>query len=337
MKAAFVKSPFQFEIREVRLREITDDEVLVKVKACGICGSDTHTAETLADDWRPFGHEIAGIVEKTGKNIRNVKPGQSVVLESGSFCRECTLCRNGRVDLCNDAPNIFSYQTMGFAEYIIAPKECVVPFDGLSFAEASLTEPLGVALDLFYSTDIQLNDDVLVIGLGPIGLMALRLAKLCGARNVYGAARSYSEARIELAKKFGASDVILTDKQDIKDFEFPRGGVEKIMITASPATIPDSFEAALNGGIISFLGEDFGEGADISFNANYFHWKKLQLRSSYAAPALYFPRCIELIKSGAVDAKALISHTFGLKEIAGAMETVKNDKKHVLKSVMLQD
>lgn len=335
MKAAFVKSPFEFELRDVPLRETLDDEVLVKIKACGICGTDMHIARTEAKDWSPFGHEISGIAEKVGKNIKNIREGQQVLLESGSFCRECETCRNGRVDLCNDAPNIFAGQTMGFAEYIIAPKECIVPFEGLSFEEATIVEPLGVALDLFYTAGININDDVLVVGLGPIGLMTMKLAKAAGARNIYGAARSSSKARIELAKKFGANDVILTDKQDLREYKFPRGGVEKIMITASPQTIVPSLDVAKIGGVVSFLGIEYGEGANVTFDANKFHFKKLQLRASYAAPALYFPRCIELIKSGVIDAKALISHTFKLDDIENAMNTVRNDKESAIKAVVI--
>ncbi|MFA6976191.1 MAG: alcohol dehydrogenase catalytic domain-containing protein, partial [Mesotoga sp.] len=86
MKAAFVKSPFKFEIREVDLPPLKPNDVLVKIKASGICGTDLHTARTEAKDWQSFGHEIVGIVEKVGSNVENVKFGQSVLVESGSFC-----------------------------------------------------------------------------------------------------------------------------------------------------------------------------------------------------------------------------------------------------------
>lgn len=339
MKAAFVKSPFQFEVRDVPLRDITPDEVLVKIKACGVCGTDLHTARTEAKEFQPFGHEIAGIAEKVGANVKGIKEGDPVLIESGSYCGECELCRNGRADLCNKAPNVFTRVdeglTMGFAEYLIAYRQNVVPFDGMSFETASLVEPMGVALDLAYTTKPELNDDVLVIGLGPIGLMALRMARLMGARRVFGAARSASKARIEMARKFGADDIIFTDKMELTEYKFPRGGVDKIMVTAPPRTIQDAIKVANIGGVIGFLGIEYGEGANITFDANYFHFRKLQLRASYAAPALWFPRCVELIKSRAIDAGALITHRFGIDDIAAAIKMVAEDKSSVIKAVMV--
>ena len=101
MKAAYLKAPFQFDVREVSLRPLLDDEVLVQVKACSVCGHDMIMASSGAVDWQPFGHEIAGVVERIGSRVRNVAPGDRVVLESGTFDRYSDLSRNGRVDLDN--------------------------------------------------------------------------------------------------------------------------------------------------------------------------------------------------------------------------------------------
>ncbi len=108
VKAAFVKSPFKFEIRDVDLPSLKPNDVLLKIKASGICGTDLHTARTEPKTGMTFGHEIVGIVEQIGSNVENVEVGQSVLVESGSFCGTCEDCRNGRVDLCHDrAPNVF--------------------------------------------------------------------------------------------------------------------------------------------------------------------------------------------------------------------------------------
>jgi L-iditol 2-dehydrogenase len=337
MKAAYLKAPFEFEIRELALREPSDDEILVKVRACGICGTDLQSAASDARQWQPFGHEIAGTVEKAGRHVTNVSPGDRVVLESGTFDRFSSHSRNGRVDLDNTGPNYWMKGPMGFAEYLIAPKETAVVFAGLSFAEASLVEPLGVALDLVYTADLRLNDDVLVIGLGPIGLMALRLAKAMGARKIYGAQRSHSTRRIELARAFGADEIIYTDRQDIREFAYPRGGVDRVMITAPPALIPPALELTNVGGVVAFLGIEHGPGGKITFDANDFHFKKLQLRASFASPALYFPRCIELLQSGLIEARALITQTFPLERIAEAMKSLWEDKARSVKSVMVAD
>src|SRR5450759_2214429 len=101
MKAAYLKAPFQFEIKEIALREIKQDEVLVKVKACSVCGHDMIMAAYGATEMQPFGHEISGVVEKVGSYVKNVELGDKVVLESGTFDRFSANSRNGRVDLDN--------------------------------------------------------------------------------------------------------------------------------------------------------------------------------------------------------------------------------------------
>lgn len=339
MKAAYIKAPFQFELREVELREIRQDEVLIRVKACGVCGHDLIMASYGAAEWQPFGHEISGIVEKTGINVKNVKAGDKVVLESGTFDRYSDLSRNGRVDLDNKGPNFWlkDGDTMGFAEYIIVPDEVCVKFDGLTFKETSIIEPMGVSLDLVTTADIKLNDDVLVIGLGPIGLMAVRLAKAMGARKVYGAELSAAAARIELAKRFGADEIICTDQIKLEDYSFARGGVDRVLVTAPPKTIPSAINVSNVGGIVAFLGIDYGPEGNVTFDSNIFHTRKLQLRSSFASPALFFPRCIELIKSGVIDVNAMITHTFKLEELSGGITSFRDDRNNGIKAVMLAD
>ena len=341
MKAAYVKAPFQFQIREVELPEPGPNDVLLSIKASGICGTDLHIARTEARDWQPFGHEIVGLVEKIGSNVGNVSLGDKVVVESGSFCGKCADCRNGRVDLCHDrTPNVFSRVesdgfAMGFAEKIIVDSQNVVPFEGVSFQEASLVEPMGVALDLSYTVKPELNDDVLVVGLGPIGLMAIQIAKVMGARRVFAANHSRSKIRIDAAKQLGVDEVIEVDKTPISSYRFPRGGVDKALVTAPPYVIPEVLRVMNYGGVVGFIGIDYGEGRFITFDANTFHFNKLQLRASHAVPALYFPICIDMIKSGTVNVKPLITDTFTLEDIEIMMKRAEKEKDRVIKAVMI--
>lgn len=337
MRVVYVKAPYQFEIREVAMPEPGQGEVLIDVRACAVCGTDMHTAAADADHFQIFGHEIAGIVVKNGPGAGRIPVGTKVVLESGTFCHTCDNCRNGRVDICTNGKSIIDdVEISGYADYLLAPEQALVPFDGLTFAQAALAEPLGVALDLFYTTGIELNDDVAVVGLGPIGLMTIALAKAAGARNVYAIQRNdKSKARIELAKKLGATDVILTSETNVQDYPFPRGGLDKIMITAVPAVIPDMLKITNYGAIVSFLGIDNAHG-DITFNANDFHYRKLQLRASYAVPALWFPRALELIKGKVIDPDDFITHTFPLEEIETWFKKQRDDISDVIKMVMVK-
>lgn len=338
MRAVYVKSPFQFDIREIDMPEPGENQVLIEVKACAVCGTDMHTAATDADDFQSFGHEIAGVVVKNGPGSRRFREGDKVIVESGTFCHVCENCRNGRPDLCTDGISIIDdVEISGYSDYMIVPEQAMVAFEGLDYQEAALAEPLGVAMDLFYTTGIDVNDDVAVVGLGPIGLMAIALAKAAGARNIYAVQHSgRSKARIELAKKLGATDIILTSETDIFKYPFPRGGLNKIMVTAAPAVLPDVMKIAVYGGIIGFLGIDLQNG-DITFNANEFHFKKLQLRASYAVPALWFPRALELLKTKVVNPKDFITQTFPLEKIEEYFLKQRDDSSDVIKMVMVKD
>ena len=337
MRVVYVKSPFQFEIRETEMPKPGEGQVLLDVRACAVCGTDMHTAATDAEDFQSFGHEIAGVVVENGPFASRFQPGDPVIVESGTFCHVCENCRNGRPDICTNGISIIDdVEISGYADYILVPEQALVPFDGLAFEEAALAEPLGVAMDLFYTTGIELNDDVAVVGLGPIGLMTIALAKAAGARNIYAVQRTgRSKARIELAKKLGAADVILTSETSLADYPFPRGGVNKIMITAAPSVIPETFKMALYGTIIGFLGIDMQNG-DITFNANEFHFKKLQLRASYAVPALWFPRALELLKSKVVDPADFITQRFPLEDIEKMFKKQRDDSSDVIKMVMVK-
>lgn len=342
MKAAYLKAPYQFEVRDVSLRDIQDTEVIVDVRACGFCGHDNILASYQATDWEPFGHEFSGVVEKVGRLVTNVKVGDAVCIETATFDPLLDCSRNGRVDLDN-TPMGDSFMeldkgfrtAMGFAEKAIVPASLCVKFDGMSFEEAAIMEPMGVAYDLVMTADIQLNNDVLILGCGPIGLMALQMAKASGARKIYAAEFSTATARCELAEKFGADEIIYTDQCKLEDFVFEKGGVDRVLVTAPPKTIGSACNVCNAGGIVAFLGISYNEPT-VTFDSNVVHLNKLQIRGSNAIPALYFPMCIDMVKAGLVNVKSLISHTFSLEDLPNAMASYYQDKATALKAVMIK-
>ena len=344
MLSALLKAHNCFKLVEVPIPEIGPGDVLIRVKTCGFCGSEAIAADYGAAEWRPFGHEFAGVVEKVGERVTNVQVGDRVVVESSIFNPLSREARNGRPELDGrDMPDLINYidfdvrDTMGFAEYTTAPAELCVKFERMSFLEGALIEPMGVAMDLVKTADIQLNDDVLIVGLGPIGLMALQLARRMGARRIYAANRSGGVRRIEMAKQFGADEIICTDKVDLASYPFARGGVDKALITAPPALIAPTTHCMNIGGIVAFLGLAEGDRAMITLDSNILHGKKLQIRSSDAVPALYFPMCIELVESGAIDVRSLVTHTFPLSALPEGLADYLSHHAEGVKAVMVAD
>lgn len=331
MKAGFVKAPFMFEVREVDLRDIKENEVLVDIKACGVCGHDLIMASYGAKEFVQFGHEISGVVEQVGRLVKNVTVGDQVVFESGTFDRFSDAARNGRVDLDNKGPNFWEREgeTMGFAEKIIVPMEVCVKFDGLSFEAASIVEPMGVALDLVKSADIKLGNTVLVMGLGPIGLMAAKLARASGAINVYATELPECKARIELAKKWGIDEIFVPDDIPVQ--------VDRVLVTAPPAVIPSAIEATKLGGTVAFLGIAYGDAGIIPLDTTKIHFNKIKIIPSHASPALYFPECLELMKAGVINTQELITHTFTINQLDDGINQFKNDKENAIKAVMVND
>lgn len=333
--SAYLKAPFMVELREEKLPAPGPDEVVLKIRACGVCGSDVNESYTR-QEFSPFGHEFAADVLEVGSQVTNIKVGDKVMAESSSFCGKCAACRNGHVEMCTNR-FIFHNPYNGFSDYTIAKAAALVPFDGISYEEAAVIEPMGVALDLVNVTDIQLGDHVVVFGAGPIGIMAIRLAKLRGAAKVTLVARSHSVARIEAAKRNGADEVVYTDKTQIKE-AFKGVTVNKVMVTTPPPTIADAIDICSFGAIVGAIG--FGRSREevmVPIDTNKMHFRRLQLRFSFAAPALFFPQCAELIKAGLIDVKSLISHRFKLSEMQQAMNTARDDKAGTVKIMMIND
>ena len=345
MKAGYLRAPFEFEVRDVQLREPDRDEVLVRIKASGFCGSDRLAAEFGSREWQSFGHEMAGIIEAVGADVTDLKVGDKVTIQSSSFSQTAEVARNGRVDLDRYGPNYIMPDliSMGFAEYAITKAYFCVKFDGISFEEACMIEPLGVAEDLVVTADVKINDDVLIVGLGSIGLMTMQLAKARGARKVYAAMRSGADRRYELAKELGADEIIITDQTSLVDYPFEKGGVDKVLIAAAtPTTIPDSLKVCNIGAIIAFISIVFseaGEGGEalVPLDCNLIHRRKMQLRGSNAIPALYFPRCLDLVKAGKVNIAPLVSHRCTLDNMVEVLNEYINDRKGGVKAILVQD
>ncbi|CAN5508594.1 L-galactonate oxidoreductase [soil metagenome] len=329
-RSAYLNSPWKFELRDIELPDPPAGFALVKIDACGICGTDLTTAGKAAK-WQPFGHEVAGTIHAIAPGESHLKVGATVVLESSSFCGTCELCRDGRVDLCNKAPNFWGQPAMGFSRYMLAPVQCIVPYDGLSPEAACLAEPGGVAVDMVKTANIQLGDSVCVIGPGPIGLMAAAIARHSGATRIVCVGHAHSKKRLDVAARLGCETV--SHDGSINELTNLRRQFQHVLLTAPVQHLPPSLSLLAYGGILTYIGIGAGDG-NVTFDANDFHFRKLQLRSSFASPAIYYPTVLRLLKAGILPSEELISHRYKLEQIDAAMKACRDDKGSVVKVVV---
>ncbi len=333
--AARMQMPFKISFSQIELPAPQPHEILLEVLACGICGHDLEIGAQLAQEPRPFGHEVVGIVRQAGALVKHVKPGDQVVLESGSFCGECDLCRNGRVDLCRKAPGIWSGPSMGFADAMLAPGHSAVPANGIEPLAAVLAEPCGVAVDMVKVAEIGLSDNVLIVGSGAIGLMALAIARRRTTGLVVAANRT--PGKLETAKRLGADAVIDLSKTSLAECGKPYGGFHKVLSTAPPATLPASLDACGYGGVVVFIGFDWGIGGTVSFNTTSMHLGKKQLRASFASPAVYLPEALQMLHRKVVPRREIVSHTFPLSRLVEAFSLLREDRNTTRKVIVIPD
>ncbi len=331
IKAAYIKAPWQVGVRDIELPEPGPEEILLQINACGICGSDLTAIKEKQQEWGAFGHEIAGQVLQVGAHVSNVEVGQTVVLESSSYCGVCELCRNGRVDLCKKAANIWRRSAMGFSEKMVAPACCAVPYKNISPEIACMAEPAGVAVDMVQVADIQLNDSVCIVGPGPIALMSIPLALRQGASRLVCIGRESHGTRLALAKELGAE--IATIKKDLSELDGLRDQFDHVLMTAPAKCIPDCFPFLRYGGELTYIGIGTGSG-QIAFDANAFHFRKLQLRASFASPGIFLPMVLDLFEKGILPGEKFVSHRFNLEQMDAAFSILKDTPNEVIKMVI---
>jgi L-iditol 2-dehydrogenase len=322
-KGKFMKSAFKTQnegivVKDFQLRQVRPDELRVKVDVCGICGTDLHYEYTGEDDSQ-FGHEIAGTILEMGSAVTGFELGDKVALDSATPCGCCDNCRNTRQELCTKLKSFFCINSFGFAEEMLVPAICAMHYQDMSPEVACLQEPLGVAIDVFKLTDISIDSNVLIIGAGPIGLMAAALAKHVGARKVFVSDFRNRSARFGLAQNLGINGWHDPSETPLEEFDFGCN-IDRIIVTAPPVTLPSAFAAAATGAIISFIGIGGTGKENCTFDADAFHFKKLQLRASFASPALYGPLALQYLHEGVIDGESFISARFKLDDMVEAME-----------------
>lgn len=348
MKAAVLKAPFNLSLEDVPAPSIASDEVLVKVKACGICGSDIHyfkglnpwSLHTLGiDEPMPpniiLGHEVSGEVVEVGSPSTSHRKGERVGVIAFKSCGECYHCKIGLHNLCGCMKHIghdgrwgeVAYTPGGLAEFcpVWEDKACRLP-ESVSFEEATQLDGLAVAVHALNRSKLRKGGYVAIVGCGPIGLMAMQVAKAFGA----GVALSIDRwgKPLEIAGRLGADVAINSVVEGVVErvMEETRGdGVDLVLDTVGSAeTIVQSLKILRRGGSLVILA---GFTESITIDLKLLSGERLITSSSNNLYPDYYT-AIELLKEGRVEVKPLITHKFPLSEIKEAFNVAMNKERY---------
>ncbi len=316
MRAAMIEDKRKIVIRDVPEPVLDRDEVLIKVKYCGICGSDLHIY--LDGLSLGLGHEYSGDIVEMGPDVEGWEIGEPVVVEYCG-CEECYWCRRGEIGLCDKLFRHATGKKVGaFATYVKAKYNRLLKLsDGLTYEQGAIVEPTDVALHAVNISGMKVGDVVAVLGLGPIGQLVARLAKP-GARAVY--ATEMSQSRMELARNV-VDEVInpkVTDPVDrIRELTDGLGPDIVFECAGNVATIQESIALARKGGTIVVVGNCF-DAVETSFIDIVL--KGLTIKGSLSSSVGDYISAFNLIKNKRIDVNPLFTDKFPLEDINEAFE-----------------
>jgi len=322
MRAAIYYSNKDIRIEERPRPKIGPGELLIRVRACGICGTDV--LQWYRRDRVPLilGHEIAGEIEEVGRGLRQCKKGQRVSASHHVPCGKCSYCLRGHESVC-DTLRRTHFDPGGFVEFLRLPRENVelggvypLP-DNLSFDAASFTEPLACVLRGQRFAKMSAGKSVLVLGCGISGLLHIQLARAKKASFI--AASDICDYRLQKAKELGADEIINAQGQDVVQrfgkLNQGKGADVVIVATGAKTAQEQALSSVERGGCVLFFAAT-GEGVEIPLSVNNTFWRnEVTLTSSYAAAPKEHLEAIELLGKGAIDTEKLITHRFNLDKI----------------------
>jgi D-arabinitol dehydrogenase (NADP+) len=328
MKSLVIPEPDKTEVQSVPIPEPPEKELLIKIMACGICGTDIHIfrGEYFGDYPVVPGHEFSGIVEKIGQGVRRFKEGERVSVEPNISCDNCHSCLNNRQNFCLNWEAVGVTRPGGMAQYVCAPEKNVFSIGNLSFESAAFMEPLSCVLHGIERAEITLADKIAILGAGPIGLLMLKIIKNMGSTEVTVVDRNRS--RVEYSKKIGADNIFYSTDELEKDYY-------DVVIDATGAlsVMAGSIDHARHGGTILLFGVP-PSGKTIEIEPFKIFKKGLKLLSSYTSLRNSY-QAVDLLKSGIVDVSDLISHRIPLENFEKGVEMIEQGKENVKKVMIL--
>ena len=339
MKAAVYYGLDDIRIEDRPKPSVGDDEVLIEMKACGVCGSDLMEWYLRSRAPLVLGHEPAGVVVEAGKNVKNFRVGDRVFAHHHVADLTCYYCKHGDYTLCPQFAQTH-LEPGGFAEYFKVPPpnlqvDTLKLPDNLSFEEATLIEPVGCCIRAQNKVGIQKGDSVVVVGAGPSGIIHAMLAKIAGASQVL--VTDLVDYRLKMAERLGADLAINSQRENVLEkvrLSTENRGADIVIVTAPNAkAVEDSVQMVRRGGrILLFAPTQPDQYARLSPHRLFF--SEITVVPSYSVSHIETRKALQLISSGTLKAKELITHRFPLSQTQEAFQTAAKSKE-CLKVVVL--
>lgn len=341
MKALVLVEYEHLSLVDMPIPECGENDLLLRVKACGICGSDVHGYDGSTGRRRPpivMGHEAAGIVEAVGPLVTGFQAGDRVTFDSTVYCGECFYCRRGQVNLC-DRREIIGVSTpefrrMGaFAEYLTVPARIAYRLpDHMPFEHAALVEAASVAIHAVELTPIGLDDTVVVVGAGMIGLLTIQAALLKGAGSVFVV--DIDDKRLEMAQELGATGTVNSRDsnviEQVRQLTSKRGADVALECAGTFATVPLAIDLVRKGATVTLIGN---VAPKVEIGLQNVVTREIRLQGTCASSGEY-PTAISLISRGAIHVEQLLSAVAPLEDGAAWFQRLHARERGLLKVVL---
>ena len=337
MRATYFLGNKEFETKEIELRALQDDEILLRVEACGICGTDVHiyhgdkgSAEVVPPV--VLGHEVAGTVEKIGSSVTTFKVGDRVAVDPNIYCGKCHYCRIGKKHLCKNLQAIGVNMDGGFAEKCIVPEtQCYRLSDDIPVRFGAMAEPLACCIHGIDLAEIRAGDTVCVIGGGAIGMMMLQLARQSGASKVILSAPG--EWKHDVGLELGADAVIDPRKENLQQRIFEElqepGADIVIECVGTELSVAQAFSVTKRGTRVVLFSVPKA-GATYSLDLGDVYKKELTICGSFINPDTQ-GRAVEMINNGRILLEPIITHSYGVEQLEeGILKQMSKDSIKVI-------
>jgi len=329
MKAVVFHGPEKgLKVEDIPVPKIADDQILVKVAACGVCHTDLHYIEHGVPTFKKppivLGHEASGIVEKAGSKVTNVKEGQRVLIPAVLTCGHCSACRQGRENICSAMTMVGNHFDGAYAEFVAVPAKDIldlpesVPLEEASIIADAISTPYHAVKN---RAQVKPGYTVVVFGCGGVGINAVQMASAAGG---YVIAVDINPRKLEWASEFGAAETVDASKVERIDKEIRKrtgGGADIDMeVIGNPRTIQQAFECVRVGGRLCVVGYTHEK---IAVVAGKIMFKELEVVGSLGCRPVDYVPLIRMVAQGKIDVKRQVTHRFKLDELNKAFEVMK--------------